>query len=110
MKICNAFSLNMLPRGARTVVRVRPLSLDEARASSVGAASAVGHAPTAALFAVLLGRDVAHARSTLQLEAGDRLLVGQYRGPRLEEGTIRLPEGAEVDWMLVEIEIALPEH
>jgi hypothetical protein len=44
-------------------------------------------------------------QSRPQLAPGDVLLVGQYVGPRPPEGTTELPEGAEVRWTKVRIEI-----
>jgi hypothetical protein len=63
--------------------------------------SAVGHASTAAIFSALLGREVPCNRETVALERGDIALIGQYRGPRLEEGATALPEGAEIEWWIL---------
>lgn len=67
------------------------------------AESAVGHADTAALFSALLGRPVEQVRRSVQLGDEDVLLVGQYVGPRLPEGSTTLPAGAAVRWLVVEI-------
>jgi hypothetical protein len=98
----NALSLSMLPSGGAQLVCL-PLDLAEAQILSQQAESVVGHADTAALFASLLGRDVAVQRRSLALEAGDVLLVGQYSGPRLPEGAVALPTGAELRWWRVEV-------
>lgn len=99
--IGNAFSLNMVdlsPEGLIfSVKEVDPGTfLLEKEVMSV-----VGHQDTAALFSKLLGMEVAFNRTTLSLNPGDQLLVGQYSGPRLPEGTTTLPDGASVKWILV---------
>lgn len=100
--ILNAFSLNML--GSEDyVLRVRPLSREDAAALAADAVSAVGHADTAAIFAAELGVPVACDRRTVTLQRGDQALVGQYIGPRLPEGATTLPEGATIAWRLVEV-------
>ena len=64
--------------------------------------SSVGHVDTAALFARLLGRDVPVNRIGITLDPDDdQLLVGQYVGPRLPEGTSELPKGSRVIWVSV---------
>lgn len=66
--------------------------------------SIVDHQDTANLFSNLLGIDVPINRVSVTLEKGDILIVGQYTGPRLPEGTSVLPEGASINWMCVEIQ------
>ena len=103
--IANAFSLGMLPEtGADLRVRpVDPVAFLAQDPEGGQVESVVGHADTARLFSNLLGREVAFNRATLRLSQGDRVLVGQYRGPRLPEGATELPEGAAVLWYLVEV-------
>jgi len=103
MLICNAFSLNMLDT-LDVDVRVRPLTLIQAQAIAAnGLESAVGHADTAAVFSAELGVEVPANRVTLTLGSGDMVLVGQYRGPRLTEGATELPNGARIEWAIVEL-------
>lgn len=68
--------------------------------------SAVGHQDTANLFSNLLGVPVECNRKTLSFDGESEepytMLVGQYSGPRLPEGTSTLPEGAKIVWWLVE--------
>ena len=104
--VCNAFSLNML---SSLTANVRCLEISEAAAASLyhesgTIPSAVGHADTANLFSTILGAEVKPARMTVSLVQGDRILVGQYSGPRLPEGATTLPEGASVKWVVVTIE------
>ena len=120
--VSNAFSINMLPEWRwepdyieededleehsylTTPVVIQPITLEQARAiaNSNSLISAVGHEPTAQLFSSLLGRRIQYRRAHLELGPGeDVMLVGQYRGPRLEEGATELPEGAKIRWALV---------
>jgi len=100
--LTNAFSLNMLPRGFSGALRVREVSLREARdILSQGFTSAVGHEQTARLFGEVLGLPVEANRANVELDWDTALVVGQYRGPRLPEGSTTLPGGAEIVWYLV---------
>jgi hypothetical protein len=103
MKILNAFSLNMIAAFPATI-KVEEVSLDQAKGlATAGLDSAVGHADTAAVFGSVLGVQVPAARVTVSLAKGETVLVGQYRGPRLPEGTTTLPEGATIQWCLVTV-------
>lgn len=103
--ISNAFSLNMLAVGATEVcLTVRKLTKLEAEVvADDGYRSVIGHADTAAVFGEELNRTFPVNRETVTLDVGDSLLVGQYRGPRLPEGATTLPEGATIEWFLVEV-------
>ena len=101
MKLCNAFSLNMLS-DLTAKADFKEISLDEARALLVnGVDSAVGHEDTAAVFSTVLDIDIEFNRTTVNLEKGDQILVGQYCGPRLQEGVTILPEESTIKWVLV---------
>jgi len=63
--------------------------------------SAVGHESTAAVFASVLGMDIPYNRETVKLKDGDFAIIGQYIGPRLEEGATELPEGAAIQWWII---------
>jgi hypothetical protein len=102
MILLNAFSLNMVPE--KCDVRIRRISTEKAvEQLKAGWESAVGHANTAAVFASVLGIEVPMNRKTVAVEPGDRMIVGQYVGPRLPEGATELPEGAEIRWALVTV-------
>lgn len=106
--IGNAFSLNMLGlvEGEPCyTLSVRRISLADAREWCDGriVRSAIGHADTAAILGDLLGESLIPARVTVLLHEGETILVGQYRGPRLPEGTTKLPEGAVIEWLLVTV-------
>jgi len=104
MYLLNSFSLNMLGNFPASI-EVKEVGEEEARDELLrhGLDSAVGHADTAAVFGGILGLDVKPERRTVSLEKGDRVVVGQYRGPRLPEGATTLPEGATIQWMVVSV-------
>lgn len=103
MKLLNSFSLNMLSDFPAQPL-FEEISLNEARILlQSGFESAVGHVDTAALFAEVLGMDVAPVRASLSLQKGDVVVVGQYRGTRLQEGATTLPAGATIQWIRVTI-------
>ena len=97
--ISNAFSLSMV--GDNADITVAPVNLQYEAALISSATSIVGHSDTAALFSSLLGREIAVNRISVSLKSGDTLIVGQYSGPRLPEGTSVLPEGATITWKKV---------
>lgn len=102
--VTNAFSLNMVttPSGK---LRWKTLETREAMIllGNNDWVSAVGHASTAAVFSAVLGVGIPTCRSTISLDVDTQLLVGQYTGPRLEEGVTTLPEGATIKWMIVRL-------
>ena len=107
--LLNAFSFNMLAQFPSTV-NVRECTIMEAHFALMKTAdengeiqSAVGHASTAAVFSTELGLTVPSPRSTIKLSSGDVAIVGQYIGPRLQEGETELPQGASIKWLMVEI-------
>lgn len=121
--ISNAFALSMLDREAQRgtpggyVPRSGDVPLERARvprpvedpaaiiadheAHGQAVVSIIGHQDTAAVFSAILGRDLIANRATVRLGPDDRLLVGQYIGPRLPEGATTLPVGASIEWWLV---------
>lgn len=110
--ITNAFSLGMLDGNSLWMdsrLAVRRLADDEARQLMAVCADAgyrlvsgVGHADTASVFSSILGIPVPMNRISLDLSGLDLILVGQYSGPRLPEGTTSLPEGATIKWFTIQ--------
>lgn len=101
--VTNAFSLNML-EGEFLELGFIKLEKNLAReiVKSPNIKSFVGHTDTAAVMSSELDVEIEFNRETLNLTFKDQvLLVGQYRGPRLEEGAKTLPEGAILEWWLV---------
>lgn len=99
--LVNALSLNMVPAACK--LQVEPLTTEEAVEQGADAVCAIGHPDTAVAAGVLLGRPLQAARVTLTLAAGDELLVAQYIGERLPEGTTELPQGARLEWRKVTV-------
>jgi len=103
IRLLNAFSLNMVAESQGSL-HFKEISLPDARdLLGGGFESAVGHADTAAVMADQLGIGVSANRVTIAFHKGDRAVVGQYRGPRLEEGVSKLPEGASIIWYFIEL-------
>lgn len=103
--ILNASPLSLFPSQHRLLVEWWPLTTPEAaarvaeHAANGGAVrSALGHADLAGLVSGLLVYPLAVDRSSVTLTPGDQALVCQYRGPRLAEGTTRLPDDARLGW------------
>jgi len=104
--ITNAVSLNMLPPDTNSGgIIFRRLSLSEAQrlvreADTV--VSAIGHADTARLVGQQLGVELPPDRRSVVL-GNEYILVAQYTGPRLPEGTTELPAGACIEFFAVRL-------
>ena len=117
--ISTAFSINMIPQTiCETPISFTRISSDEARnlvknADSI--LSIVGHPDTAHVFGNILNAEINPNRISFTMDTEYKasninphpeetrvLLVGQYTGPRLAEGATTLPEGARIDWWLVD--------
>jgi len=99
MFITNAFSINMLSNSAQ--INFIKISQKTAKEFSRFASSAIGHEDTAKAVSILLEDDFQQNRISLEFKGS--LLVAQYRGPRLEEGTTTLPEESKIEFWLVTI-------
>ena len=101
MIIGNAISLNMLPPCGQgewnTIDRTLAQELAE------DCESCIGHADMAAVITDDLGVFVECNRKSVSLEIGDTMLVCQYKGPRLQEGAVSLPEGAKIEYVLFSV-------
>jgi len=98
--VCNVFTLGMC-NVSRGTIRWEEVSVERARELARDALPAIGHDQTAKLASESLAFPVPFNRVSVKLEHGDELLVYQYVGPRLPEGVITLPEGAEIHWIHV---------
>ena len=111
--LSNAFSINMFstfPKERKEMI-FEPISLEVARekVAAILPVMTIGHPDTAYNAAVLLGMPehaenwatLAKTRYNLKLGKLDILLVIQYRGERLKEGTTELPTDAELEFWLV---------
>lgn len=120
--VCNAFSLSMLDRENQGQKQPHyenrrmptPTSLEQIKANLAWLAernaspeiiSAVGHADTAKILGNMLGIDLPMNRVSVKIgDFGDdktRVIIGQYVGPRLPEGSTELPEGAAIEWWII---------
>jgi len=100
----NAFALSMLTTPESTL-RCRKVTIEEAKSllSSQGWASCIGHEDLAKVVSGLLGLEVPANRVSVSLNQGDMLIAAQYIGPRLPEGTTKLPPGAQIVFYTVEV-------
>jgi hypothetical protein len=92
----NAFSLNMLASFPANI-KIEEVNKQQVFFTALGNpnfVSAIGHADTAKQLSNILGIEVSCDRINVKLDVGDNLIVAQYSGPRLPEGTFTLPEGA----------------
>ena len=108
--VCNAFSLNMLEELNNVALKFVRLEegdyaaqgiLNDIEKAGGTIESSVGHKDTAVIFSSLLKREIPFNRTNVVFSKSDLLLIGQYIGPRLEEGAISLPEGSLIKWFLV---------
>lgn len=65
--------------------------------------SAIGHAETAAIVSDILGVNLPANRCNVKLTRGEKIIIAQYIGPRLPEGATKLPEGAKIEFRMVEV-------
>lgn len=100
LHICNAFSINMLAGDTfAAFTKVTP-EYAARMVAGEGYVSHVGHEDMAKVMGTVLGIELPMNRDTF-IKGDEDLLVGQYRGPRLPEGTVELPEGATIEWWVV---------
>lgn len=99
--LTNAFSINMLNSTATLTFSKVSVDFVKEALQKREWMSAVGHLDTAKVFSDVVGTEVPTNRISIEFNSGVDLLVGQYKGPRLEEGTSSLPEGATIEWWLV---------
>lgn len=98
--LANSFSINML--SSDVDVSFRKLELSEAKKMlEKGFESAIGHNDLAAILTDMLSIEVNAVRTTVSLGKSFELIVAQYRGARLPEGTKTLPTGATIEFWLV---------
>ena len=109
--ITNSFSLNMIKEDLDygeivfSIIEDPADFVRETEARLGGkAVSAVGHVDTAALFSCVLETEVPAAGTSVILNTEDVLLVGQYKGPRLPEGSTELPAGSKITWYHVALD------
>lgn len=98
--VCNALSLGMFAYTGGLRWRVLdgdPRQYLASIATTHDVVHAIGHRDIAQIVGFPFRRE------SVEAEPGDILLICQYRGPRLPEGTVALPENATILWYVVEI-------
>lgn len=102
--LTDTFSLDMLPT-LPCFLKVQRLSVGQVREMLPQARSMVGRLQMAALYSEVLGEEIQRRRDEPKpwLLVGDRVVVGEYRGPRLPEGAMELPKDASIHWQSVEV-------
>jgi hypothetical protein len=108
--IVNSFSITMLPQGGEvSFQKVEPKTVAH-WLSRVPFVSGIGHADTARIVSGILGIEIPQNRISVTLTGRDTLIVAQYIGPRLPEGTTTLPEGARIEFYKVNVNEPLREY
>ena len=110
LTITNAFSINMLDTEIASLdsftycFQFNRVTVEQVR-EILGAGGyhrcCIGHADTATLVGQELGLPLQMNRETVRIMPHDVILVAQYTGPRLPEGTTELPEGASINYWVV---------
>lgn len=100
MIITNAFSINMI--NETKILRFIPVSVEQTIAHFDGSpvVSAIGHKDTAAVVSSVLGIEIPENRINVKIPP-EGIIVAQYSGPRLEEGSTSLPAGAKITFWWV---------
>lgn len=100
--LLDGFTLAKLGRDeGETQLRARPVLLEYARLLAEAAESAVGDEETAALFAGVLGREVARA-GTPEVRDGDCLLVGRWAREPVQRRS-EVSSNSKLLWYWVEV-------
>lgn len=104
--LLNSFSLNMLTINPKKVLSIELIDIEALKdilQAFEDFESYIGHADTAHQLTKLLEVEVKTNRSNVNLCISDLCFVAQYKGPRLPEGTVTLPEGARFEFYQVAI-------
>ena len=112
MKVLNSVSLNMLAEGAsgfRITSKLDVIEQDIGYANGLDMVhwnhidSYIGHQDLCDVIAHRYGVKLACNRASASLEKGEKVLVIQYLGQRLPEGSKELPEGSTINFLIVEV-------
>ena len=110
MILCNSFSINMLPKfiGAcdihiESISKEGAMSLTHAAQINGKLKSIIGHPDIAKIVQneLQLDMDLFNRETFKWTEKSENLLVAQYMGERLPEGTRTLPTGSIIIYYLV---------
>lgn len=103
--IGNAFSFNMLGNLLSGYVLFDRITPGEAGdlLRDTKFLSCFGHADIASVVSSHLGKHFPQNRCNVGLEPGDSMILAQYIGPRLPEGTTELPPGASIEYFYIRL-------
>jgi hypothetical protein len=103
--VTDKFSINMLPQTPFCVIDFHKLTIQRAREflSSRPFRSYIEHSEIANIASQILGVQLEVNREPLTLQEDDFVIVVQYHGPRLPEGSTQLPEGAQIELWLLDV-------
>ena len=106
--ITSVFSMNMLESpqiGHQFKIYAWKISAESAKdfVESEAPKSVIPNAAFATIISADLDVDVLCNRETVKLRGGDTMLLCQYSGPRLQSGASELPNGAQIDYFVLEI-------
>jgi hypothetical protein len=107
--IGNAFSLSMTQGNGS--LKYQRATLDQVRhwVKRTRPTSFFGHVDVANIVSKQVGIEIPTNRINVMLKPGDNVIVAQYIGPRLPEGTTELPGGARIEYILVTLSVEAQE-
>lgn len=102
--LSNSFSLGMIPEQATIIVRSKSIEGVKSILKMRKFTSIVGHKDIAEIMSKMLETPVAFNRQSVSLTYyDDEMIVAQYIGPRLPEGTTELPEDAKIEYRMISL-------
>ena len=103
--LANSFSLQMLNLERVNYIEITPLSQEEVKKFLLEKSfiSIIGHKDTANILTNILNINIPYNRISIKLNLEDTLIVAQFVGGRLPEGTNTLPEGYKIEFFKVNI-------
>ena len=103
--ISNAFSLQMVDIKAHNMIETFKLSIDDVKGlcRNHEVISCIGHADLANVVSSILETEIKPNRISINLNVSDMLVVAQLTGGRLPEGTTKLPEGFNIEFVCVRL-------
>lgn len=101
--VINAISGNMFDLSKDFDLCWKPLTLSDVKSllKQGGWKSVLGHDDIATILSTITGYKLEKNRINNTLEFGDKAILAQYKGPRLEEGAVALPKDATIQFALV---------
>ena len=105
--VSNAFSVNMMEAGRFHLVEFCPITKERfiETLKEEEWESSIGHQSMADLLSEMTGITIPMNRSSNKINCSQDgyILLAQYTGPRLPEGAIELPEGADIQFYVVHV-------